>query len=151
DGVWIALNNGNGTFQAPQFVLAAFDYNAGGWRVDMHPRFLTDVTGDGRADIVGFGNDGVWIGLNNGNGTFQAPQFVLADFGLRSAVRRKVISLDFLQRKFDLFFNQRARPLFQIRLDSKEKKFGESALTVAMDDSVKGYDHDHPQVLKELA
>ena len=29
-----------------------------------------DLTGDGRADIVGFGNAGVWASLNNGNGTF---------------------------------------------------------------------------------
>jgi hypothetical protein len=59
-GVWVALNNGNGTFQAPQMVVPSFGYNAGGWRVERHPRFLADLTGDGRADIVGFGNAGVW-------------------------------------------------------------------------------------------
>jgi FG-GAP-like repeat len=80
-GVYVALNNGNGTFQAPQLVVANFGYNAGGWRVDMHPRFLADLTGDGRADIVGFGNAGVYVALNNGNGTFQAPQLVVANFG----------------------------------------------------------------------
>src|SRR5262249_45363236 len=62
----------------------------------------------------------------------------------------KVISLDFLQRKFNVFINDRARPLFQVRLDSKEKKFGQSTLTLAMD-TPKGYDHDHATVLKELA
>jgi Astacin (Peptidase family M12A)/FG-GAP-like repeat len=80
-GVWVALNNGNGTFQAPQLVVSNFGYNAGGWRVDQHPRFLADLTGDGRADIVGFGNAGVWVALNNGNGTFQAPQLVVGNFG----------------------------------------------------------------------
>jgi hypothetical protein len=35
-------------------VLAGFGYNQG-WRVDQHPRFVEDVTGDGNADIVGFG------------------------------------------------------------------------------------------------
>jgi hypothetical protein len=80
-GVWVALNNGNGTFQAPQMVVANFAYNAGGWRVERHPRFLADLTGDGRADIVGFGGGGVWVALNNGNGTFQAPQMVVANFG----------------------------------------------------------------------
>ena len=80
-GVWVSLNNGNGTFQNPQMVVANFGYNAGGWRVDRHPRFLADLTGDGRADIVGFGNDGVWVSLNNGNGTFQNPQLVVANFG----------------------------------------------------------------------
>ena len=28
----------------------------GGWRVEKHPRLLADLTGDGRADIVGFGD-----------------------------------------------------------------------------------------------
>ena len=45
----------------PQLVVANFGYNAGGWRVDMHPRFMADTTGDGRADIVGFGNAGVYV------------------------------------------------------------------------------------------
>jgi hypothetical protein len=80
-GVWVSLNNGNGTFQAPQLVVTNFGYNAGGWRVDQHPRFLADLTGDGRADIVGFGNAGVWVSLNNGDGTFQAPQLVVTNFG----------------------------------------------------------------------
>jgi hypothetical protein len=61
-------------------VVANFAYNAGGWRVEKHPRFLADLTGDGRADIVGFGDAGVWVSRNNGNGTFQAPQMVVANF-----------------------------------------------------------------------
>ena len=42
-------------------VIRNFAYSAGGWRVEQHPRFLVDVTGDGRADVVGFGNAGVWM------------------------------------------------------------------------------------------
>jgi Pro-kumamolisin, activation domain/FG-GAP-like repeat len=80
-GVWTALSNGDGTFQPPQFVVANFGYNAGGWRVDKHPRFLADLRGNGRADIVGFGDAGVWTALSNGDGTFQPPQFVVANFG----------------------------------------------------------------------
>jgi hypothetical protein len=59
----VALNNGDGTFRDPQRVVDGFGYNsgAGGWGVDQHPRFLADLTGDGRADIVGFGGDGVRI------------------------------------------------------------------------------------------
>ena len=83
-GVWTALSNGDGTFQAPQFVLADLGFEAGGWRVEKHPRFLADITGDGRADIVGFGDAGVWTALSNGDGTFQAPQFVLADLGFEA-------------------------------------------------------------------
>jgi phospholipase C len=78
-GVWIALGNGDGTFQAPRFVVADLGYNQG-WRVDQHPRFVVDVTGDGKADIVGFGDAGVWVAIGNGDGTFQAPRLVLNGF-----------------------------------------------------------------------
>ena len=77
-GVYVALSNGDGTFQPPQFVVADFGLEAGGWRVDKHPRFLADITGNGHADIVGFGDAGVYVALGNGDGTFQPPQFVLA-------------------------------------------------------------------------
>lgn len=62
-------------------MLEDFGIQAGGWRVERHPRFLADLTGDGRADIIGFGDAGVYVALNNGNGTFQAPQFVIEDLG----------------------------------------------------------------------
>jgi phospholipase C len=54
---------------------------------------VTDLTGDGRADIIGFGDDGVWTSLGNGNGTFQPAQFVLADFG-RSSNHDTVVRLE---------------------------------------------------------
>ena len=73
------LSNGDGSFQAPQLVIAEFGYEAGGWQVDKHPRFLADVTGDSRADIVGFGDAGVYVALSNGDGSFQAPQLVVGD------------------------------------------------------------------------
>lgn len=51
-------------------------YNTG-WRVEQHPRFVVDVTGDGKADIIGFGNDaGPWVALGNGDGTFQPATFL---------------------------------------------------------------------------
>jgi M6 family metalloprotease-like protein len=80
-GVYVSRANANGTFSAPQLVVAAFGYNAGGWRVDRHPRFMADTTGDGRADIVGFGDAGVYVSRANANGTFGAPQLVVGNFG----------------------------------------------------------------------
>ncbi len=79
-GVWTALSNGDGSFQPAQFVLADLGYDQG-WRVEKHPRLLADLTGDGKADIVGFGDAGVWTALSNGDGSFQPAQFVLADLG----------------------------------------------------------------------
>ena len=85
-GVWTARNNGDGTFQSVKFVVADLGYNQG-WRVDQHPRFVADVTGDGKADLIGFGNDGAWVALGNGDGTFQAPKFVVADLGYNQGWR----------------------------------------------------------------
>jgi M6 family metalloprotease-like protein len=82
-GVWVSRANGTGGFHPPQFVLANFGYSAaaGGWRIERHPRFMADTTGDGRADIVGFGNDGVWVARANGAGGFDAPQLLVPNFG----------------------------------------------------------------------
>ena len=85
-GVFVALNNGDGTFKAPQLAVADLGFNSG-WRVDKHARFLADLTGDGRADIVGFGDAGVIVALNNGDGTFKAPELVVADLGFNSGWR----------------------------------------------------------------
>ena len=50
----------DGTFGPVTKVVDDFGYNQT-WRVDRHPRFLADLTGDGRADIVGFGDAGVCV------------------------------------------------------------------------------------------
>jgi hypothetical protein len=49
------------TFEGPMLVITNFGYDAGGWRVEKHPRFLADTTGEGRADVVGFGDAGVYV------------------------------------------------------------------------------------------
>ena len=82
DGVWTALGNGDGTFKDPQFVLADLGFEAGGWRVEKHPRLLADLRGNGRSDIVAFGDAGVYVALSNGDGTFTFnAQPVVPDFG----------------------------------------------------------------------
>ncbi|PVF95753.1 hypothetical protein CPB86DRAFT_875489 [Serendipita vermifera] len=83
EGIWVAINNGDGTFKAPQKVVDWFGYSdrAGGWRIERHPRYVMDITGDKCADIIGFYDDGVWVALNNGDGTFQGPCKVVSDFG----------------------------------------------------------------------
>lgn len=66
EGVWVSHSLGDGRFEQAQLVCRGFGYNedAGGWRVDRHPRFVTDITGDGRVDIVGFGGPGVYVARN---------------------------------------------------------------------------------------
>ena len=44
--------------------LQAFGTNVGGWSSqNLYPRALGDVSGDGRADILGFGSTGVYVSL----------------------------------------------------------------------------------------
>lgn len=84
-GVWIALANGNG-FNSPQLVLTEFAIQGGGWQVTRHPRMMADINNDTFDDIIGFGDDGVWISLSTG-GAFSAPQLVIEDFGYNDGWR----------------------------------------------------------------
>jgi FG-GAP-like repeat len=79
-GVWTALSTGSG-FGPAQFVLTEFGIYAGGWHLDRHPRLLADINGDGKQDIVGFAEYGVWLSLATSSGYFSAPTFVVEDFG----------------------------------------------------------------------
>jgi hypothetical protein len=80
DGVVVSRNEGNAQFKPVHIALKDFGYNAGGWRLDRHLRFLGDTTGDGLPDIVGFGEKSVFISRNQGDGTFAPAQSVLDDF-----------------------------------------------------------------------
>lgn len=86
-GMWTALGNGNGTFQNAKVVNSDFSLEPGGWVVGKHPRFMADLTGNGLADVVGFGYDGVWTAIGKGDGTFNDAHFVLADLGYNQGWR----------------------------------------------------------------
>jgi len=78
--VYISLSTGH-AFSAPTTSLATFCASAGGWTsYDAYPRALGDVNGDGRADIVGFGNKAVYVSLSTGSG-YAAPKIWAAAFG----------------------------------------------------------------------
>jgi hypothetical protein len=97
DGVWTALATGSrcfadgSGFAEAHFVRAEFGYNQG-WRVKpepvsttadrrSHPRQLVDIDRDGKKDIIGFGDDGVWMGRSTGDGGFEPAVYVFAAFG----------------------------------------------------------------------
>jgi hypothetical protein len=82
DHVFVAINNGDGTFKPLKPVLDQF-IPAIGWRIESHPRFLADLTGNGCVDIIGFANQGVYVSLNKGDGTFQTGTLKLPEFGLK--------------------------------------------------------------------
>ena len=78
NGVSVALSDGNSFVNAQRWV-NDFGYNQG-WRNDKGLRFMSDVNGDGKADIVGFGNNGVSVALSDGNSFINAARWV-NDFG----------------------------------------------------------------------
>jgi len=81
-GVYVALGNGDGSFGSASLKLAAFAPGAGGWNSDdTYPRELADLNGDGMADIVGFGDRGVYVSLATGGGSFGPASLKLATFG----------------------------------------------------------------------
>ncbi|WP_202899221.1 FG-GAP-like repeat-containing protein, partial [Methylocapsa aurea] len=85
-GVWTALSTGDGGFAPEKFVLANIGFNQG-WRPDKHVRLVADINSDGKADIIGFGDDGVWTALATGDGGFAPEKFVLANFGFNQGWR----------------------------------------------------------------
>ncbi len=68
DGVYVALSQGN-TFAPLSKWIAQYCPTIGGWaNDDSFPRMLGDVNGDGKADIVGFGDTAVFVSLSTGAG-----------------------------------------------------------------------------------
>ncbi|MEU7735794.1 RICIN domain-containing protein [Streptomyces griseus] len=86
DGLWVSVQDEEGVFAplADEPALRAFGHSeeAGGWVADRHPRFLADTTGDGRLDVIGCHDDGVWVSLQDEEGAFAEPLYVLDDFGV---------------------------------------------------------------------
>jgi len=67
DGVYVALSTGSG-FDAPTLWIRGFGYSAGGWTSqDRYPRLVGDVNGDGKADVIGFGQKGTYVSLSTGS------------------------------------------------------------------------------------
>ncbi len=87
-GYFLATGNGDGSFNAPTFVVAptfapSGDLDEGETLSNL---FVADINGDGKADVVysyslqdftsGVYEQGIAIQLSNGDGTFQAPQVI---------------------------------------------------------------------------
>ena len=67
NAVNVGLSSDRGIFQYAWWHQGEFS-SGSGWDVDRHPRFAIDMNGDGIADVVGFGPNGVVVGISDGNG-----------------------------------------------------------------------------------
>ena len=85
DRIWVAKGLGTsylGTIQGN----ADFGQNGGWYNMNDYPRYVVDINNDNKADIVGFGNDGVRVGFGNSTGSFTSmPSFNMTGFGKSTA------------------------------------------------------------------
>jgi hypothetical protein len=87
-GTFVSLATARGHFADPVVGINAFGASAsgGGWSSDnLYHREVADVDGDGKADIVGFGSNGVYVALATSDGHFADPFFSLNAFGSSAA------------------------------------------------------------------
>lgn len=85
-GVYVAYGRVNGTFSAPSLEIRSFG-NDQGWSNDRHVRTVADVDGDGRGDLVGFGNAGVHVAYAQPDGSFTRAALKVRDFGYQQGWR----------------------------------------------------------------
>jgi len=62
-----------------------------------HIRYLADIRGIGRCDIVGFGDGGVVVSKNDGDAQFNPVYIALSDFGYTAGDWRLEHHLLFLE------------------------------------------------------
>jgi hypothetical protein len=79
DGLRTALATGDGKFNSEVFVFGMYGW-AQAWDPSKHVRLLADINNDDRADIVAFGDDGVWTSLATGT-VFACFLYVFEGFG----------------------------------------------------------------------
>ncbi|TEB23856.1 integrin alpha N-terminal domain-containing protein [Coprinellus micaceus] len=78
DAVYVSINTGSGSFAAPPIRALNSNFTpAAGWVTKKHLRALADLTGNGRTDIVGFGEGGVYASMSLGDGKFGEPKLAL--------------------------------------------------------------------------
>jgi Insecticide toxin TcdB middle/N-terminal region len=90
--VYVSLNTGSG-FGGPQVALScSFTISCAGWTDNnVFPRIMTDLNGDGLADIAGFGANGVNVSLVSGPGKPDLLTSVTTGMGIVTTVTYKTL------------------------------------------------------------
>jgi len=79
NGVYVAVSNGN-FFNTPSVWVYGFD-QAQGWSTNnVYYRVMADVNGDGKNDIVGFAQNGVYVSLSTGSSFSNYTQWLNGSF-----------------------------------------------------------------------
>lgn len=81
DGTYVALADGTGSFGAMYKAHYSFGQSTGWTSQNALPREVADVNGDGRADLVGFGSDALWVALAQADGSFGTATSLPTQFG----------------------------------------------------------------------
>jgi len=80
---FVSLGKSNGTFGSPFQAISNYGVTAGGWSsFDKFPRQVADVNGDGRADVIGFGDGATFVSLGQSSGTFGSPFQAISNYGV---------------------------------------------------------------------
>ena len=82
--IWVALSTGAG-FAAPFQAGTVFTQASGWTSQDLYPRVAADVTGDGAADLIGFGQNDIFVVPSNGTGVDST--LTLSGLGVNSMSR----------------------------------------------------------------
>ncbi|WP_394690062.1 phosphodiester glycosidase family protein [Hoeflea sp.] len=69
-GTFVSLSNGT-SFSGSTMAIANFGTDQA-WTVENDPRFVADINGDGKGDLLGYGIQGVWAATYSGNNTTPA-------------------------------------------------------------------------------
>ncbi len=154
-GFLLATGNGDGSFNAPVFVQAPSFAPSGDFDQfeDLSNLFVTDVNGDGKADLVYSYSVGVYqtstyeqgiaVQLSNGDGTFQAPQVIQTYSSTTAPTAAPPALVQFGDAtgngKLDLFTetynSSTAKATLQLYLGNGDGTFG-SALTPTVADNI---------------
>jgi hypothetical protein len=72
-GIRVALSNCNDTFQdEASYGGKAFKPSNGWFSTDVHPRvWVSDINADGKDDLMGIAETGLYVAISNGNGSYQ--------------------------------------------------------------------------------
>ncbi|NQU43838.1 PQQ-binding-like beta-propeller repeat protein, partial [bacterium] len=79
EGIYAAISTGDGFTDGALWV-EDFSFEKQ-WHWELNPRFLADMNGDRRADVVGFGDDGVMVALSEAGQEFGRPRILVSGFG----------------------------------------------------------------------